>query len=209
MPSNNAGDPRESRIRWTFGLVGAGAFAALLGLEIASENGPVSTLKLLLEALELALTLAAAAGFTLLAGRLRAQHEERLALMRDLEVARMEGQTWRARAQAHLDGLGAAIGQQFDAWQLTGAEGEVAMLMIKGFSHKEIGSLRHTAEATVRQQARSIYDKAGLAGRTALSAYFLEDLLTAAAPAAAPAAAGATAARHAPSQAALAPRSQA
>ncbi|MGH8566704.1 MAG: hypothetical protein ACREXU_01485 [Gammaproteobacteria bacterium] len=30
---------------------------------------------------------------------------------------------------------------------------------------------------TVREQARSIYSKAGLTGRTALSAFFLEDLL--------------------------------
>lgn len=170
-------EPRESRIRWTLGLLGAGAFCTLLGLEVATEGGAVSGLKLLLEALELALTLAAAAGFTLLAGRLRAQREEQLALMHDLQVARAEGELWRRQAQSHLDGLGSAIAQQFDTWSLTVAEAEVALLMIKGFSHKEIGSLRGTSEATARQQARSVYEKTGLKGRAAFSAYFLEDLL--------------------------------
>jgi hypothetical protein len=36
--------------------------------------------------------------------------------------------------------------------------------------------LRGTSEATVRQQAQSIYQKAELPGKTAFSAYFLEDL---------------------------------
>lgn len=171
----------ETRIRWLLGLLGAGAFCALLGLEIATEARPLSALKLLLEATELALTLAAAAGFTLLAGRVRTQREEKLALVRDLEIATAEGQTWRRRVQSHLEGLGAAIAQQFEHWSLTGAEAEVGLLIIKGLSHKEIGALRQTSEATVRQQARSIYDKTGLKGRAAFSAYFLEDLLPAAA----------------------------
>ena len=33
------------------------------------------------------------------------------------------------------------------------------------------------SERTGREQARSIYSKAGLTGRSALSAFFLEDLL--------------------------------
>jgi DNA-binding CsgD family transcriptional regulator len=173
----------DSRTHWMLGLIGAGAFCALLGLEIATDDGPVRPLKLLLEALELGLTLAAAAGFTLLVGRLRTQHEEKQALMRDLEIAAAEGDAWRRRVQSHLDGLGAAISQQFEAWNLTGAEAEVGLLVIKGLSHKEIGELRHTSEATVRQQARSIYEKAGVKGRAAFSAFFLEDLLPPPAPA--------------------------
>ena len=38
-------------------------------------------------------------------------------------------------------------------------------------------AVRATSERTVREQARSIYTKAGLTGRAALSAFFLEDLL--------------------------------
>ena len=38
-------------------------------------------------------------------------------------------------------------------------------------------ALATTSERIVREQARSIYSKAGLTGRAALSAFFLEDLL--------------------------------
>ena len=37
--------------------------------------------------------------------------------------------------------------------------------------------MRAIAERTIRVQARSLYSKAGLTGRAALSAFFLEDLL--------------------------------
>jgi DNA-binding CsgD family transcriptional regulator len=76
-----------------------------------------------------------------------------------------------------VKGLGAAIDAQFDRWGLTAAEREVAMLMLKGLSHKEIAAVREASERTVRQQARAIYAKANLSGRAALSAFFLEDLL--------------------------------
>ena len=51
--------------------------------------------------------------------------------------------------------------------------------MLKGFSHKEIGGLLGTTEATVRHQARAVYQKANLNGRSSFCAYFLEDLLPA------------------------------
>jgi DNA-binding CsgD family transcriptional regulator len=166
----------ETRTRWQLAAVGAGAFALLLGLEVATEQR-ITPAELLLEVLELLLTLAAAAGVTLLVGRMQRQHEERMTLLRDLEAARADGEGWRREVQAHLDGLGAAIDKQVRAWGLTNAEREVALLMLKGFSHKEIAALRSTSEATVRQQARSTYEKSGLNGRASFCAYFLEDLL--------------------------------
>jgi DNA-binding NarL/FixJ family response regulator len=50
-------------------------------------------------------------------------------------------------------------------------------LLLKGLSHKEIAAVRSTSERTIREQARAVYRKAGLPGRSALSAFFLEDLL--------------------------------
>ena len=97
--------------------------------------------------------------------------------MRDLEMARAEGEVWRSQARSYVEGLAVAIETQFESWTMTDAEREVGLLMLKGFSHKEIAALRGTTEATVRQQARAIYQKAGLPGRAAFSAYFLEDLL--------------------------------
>jgi DNA-binding CsgD family transcriptional regulator len=73
--------------------------------------------------------------------------------------------------------LAAAMATQFDAWSLTKSEREVGLLLLKGFSLKEISTLRGTSERTIRQQASSIYQKAGLNGRHALSAWFIEDIL--------------------------------
>lgn len=168
---------REEFGSWLLAGIGAGAVALLLGLEVATEEGGVTPAEFLLETLELGLTIAAAAALTLAFGRMRAQHEEKMALLRDLETARAEGEGFRKRVQAHLQGLGVAIDRQFDAWALTEAEREVGLLMLKGFGHKEIAAFRGTSEATVRQQARSVYQKSGLTGRPAFCAFFLEDLL--------------------------------
>ena len=69
------------------------------------------------------------------------------------------------------------IQEQLDLWQLSDSEREVAMLLLKGLSFKEIAEIRETQEKTVRQQASSLYKKADLAGRHEFSAYFFEDLL--------------------------------
>jgi putative tricarboxylic transport membrane protein len=78
------------------------------------------------------------------------------------------------KTEARLSGFSNQIEQQFTAWRLTAAEREVAMLMLKGLRHKEIASIRKTSERTVRQQALTIYRKAGLDGRTDLVAFFLQ-----------------------------------
>lgn len=67
--------------------------------------------------------------------------------------------------------------QQFKSWQLTGGEQEVAILLLKGLSFKEIAGVRETHEKTVRQQASAIYKKAGVSGRHAFAAWFIEDFL--------------------------------
>jgi len=74
-------------------------------------------------------------------------------------------------------GMARVIQRQFDDWGLTQTEKEVAMLLLKGLSFKEIAAVRDTLEKTVRQQASSIYRKSGLGGRHAFSAWFIEDLL--------------------------------
>ena len=73
--------------------------------------------------------------------------------------------------------MSAAIRSQFDDWRFTQAEAEIGFLLLKGLSHKEIAEVRGTSERTAREQARSVYAKADLSGRSELSAFFLEDLL--------------------------------
>jgi DNA-binding CsgD family transcriptional regulator len=102
---------------------------------------------------------------------------EAAALAKQLEVTEQEAYRWKREAGALLAGLGVAIDAQFERWSLTPAESEVALLLLKGLSHKEIASVRGVGEATVRQQAQGMYRKAGLSSRNDLAAFFLEDLL--------------------------------
>lgn len=95
----------------------------------------------------------------------------------DLAQARVEAERWREENHQLLAGLASAIDGQFRRWGLTAAESEVGLLLLKGLSHKEVAEVRRTSERTIREQARSLYRKAGLSGRASLSAFFLEDLL--------------------------------
>jgi DNA-binding CsgD family transcriptional regulator len=97
--------------------------------------------------------------------------EERLA------ENRTERDLWRSRVEKHMRGLGAEIDLQLRRWKLTPAERETALLLLKGYGHREIAALLHKSERTVRQQAVAVYRKSRLAGRAELAAFFLEDLL--------------------------------
>ena len=80
---------------------------------------------------------------------------------------------------ARLSGeLLAVMRRQFGAWALSPSESEVALLLIKGLSMREISEARQVKEKTVRQQAASIYAKTGCAGRHELAAHFIEDLIS-------------------------------
>ncbi len=163
------------RTSWAIAAIVAGV-TLLMALEIIEEPD-LTRPQILMELIEPLLLVLTGAGVVYLLLRSRLQHEEQLSLIRDLEVARTEGAQWRADMRELLKGLGDAIDAQFNRWKLTPAEREVALLMLKGLSHKEIAVARESSERTVRQQARAIYGKANLTGRAALSAFFLEDLL--------------------------------
>ena len=84
----------------------------------------------------------------------------------DLARAVERGAGWRARHEAALDDLASAVRRQFEAWALSPAEADIAGLMLKGVSLRDIARLRHTSETTIRQQAQGIYRKSGLSGRS-------------------------------------------
>lgn len=109
--------------------------------------------------------------------KLRARTHEARALNEELSQTRARALQWQREARELMQGLSVAIDRQFDRWELTEAEKEVAMLLLKGLSHKEIAALRQTSDATTRQQARAVYKKGDLSGRNELAAFFLEDLL--------------------------------
>ncbi len=166
----------EPRVRkWALAALigGVGLFIALEKI----EEPDLTIGELLLELIEIVPVVAASVGVALLFRVSERQRDEHLRVIRDLELARVQGQRWRTESRALLNGLGDAIEVQFSRWNLTEAEREVALLLLKGLTHKEVATVRAVSERTVREQARSIYTKAGLTGRAALSAFFLEDLL--------------------------------
>jgi DNA-binding CsgD family transcriptional regulator len=102
--------------------------------------------------------------------------EDQVALANNIARSVAQGDAWRAQRSREIAALGQAIEDQFGQWHLSVAEVDVAGLMLKGASLKEIAIARDTTEATIRQQAQAIYRKSGLSGRAELSAYFLESL---------------------------------
>jgi DNA-binding CsgD family transcriptional regulator len=96
---------------------------------------------------------------------------------RDFSEFRQQAEAWRAGSRRHVEGLARSIDLQLDRWKLSAAEKEVAFLLLKGLSLKEIAAIRGTSEKTARVQSGAVYAKSGLGGRSELSAFFLEDLL--------------------------------
>lgn len=149
---------------------------ALLGIEYREEP-EMRGIDFLFALVDIVPIVLVSVGVVLLIKVSAQQREQTLSVVRDLEVARLQGQRWRTDARTLLKGLGDAIDEQFKLWNLTEAEREVALLLLKGLSLKEIAQVRSTSERTIRAQARALYSKAGLTGRAALSAFFLEDLM--------------------------------
>ncbi|MEM7377038.1 MAG: LuxR C-terminal-related transcriptional regulator [Pseudomonadota bacterium] len=98
----------------------------------------------------------------------------------------LRGQLSKARGQlAQIDAKSqnlasqyrSVMQKQFDAWHLTASEQDVVIGLLKGLSFREIAELRETREKTVRQQASSVYKKAGVSSRNELAAWFFEDML--------------------------------
>ena len=71
-------------------------------------------------------------GVVLLFRVTRRQRDEHLQVIRDLELARVQGQRWRTESRSLLNGLGQAIEAQFSRWNLTDAEREVALAAAQG-----------------------------------------------------------------------------
>lgn len=156
--------------------------ASLAALDLASDSWARTTFAHL--ALEGLVVLGGLAGLgwgvsrlAYLRRRERELAEETAVLAARLDESRREAEAFRKEAAEWIGGLAAAIDRQLERWGLTPAEKEIALLLLKGLSHKEIAEVRNVGEATVRQQSRAIYKKSGLGGRHDLAAFFLEDLL--------------------------------
>ena len=100
---------------------------------------------------------------------------QELRRLRQLKAELSEERTRTARLSGELL---AVMRKQFAQWRLSPSESEIALLLIKGLSMKEIAEARQVKEKTIRQQATSVYAKSGYAGRHELAAHFIEDLMS-------------------------------
>lgn len=149
--------------------------AALVGIDIFTDSlEGVALWHVLTEG---AIAVVALAGvFYLLRGTYTLQHKLKKEI-EDFAAFKEEANVWRSESKKYVEGLARAIDQQLTKWNLTVAEKEVAFLLLKGLSLKEIADVRTTTEKTARVQSMAVYAKAGISGRSELSAFFLEDLL--------------------------------
>lgn len=70
-----------------------------------------------------------------------------------------------------------SIEWQLNEWQFTQTQKEIAFLLLKGLSAKEIADQRFVQEKTIRNHLSAIYDKSGLSGKHVFCAWFFEGLL--------------------------------
>lgn len=126
------------------------------GTEQAANSSPY-------HALELMVALALFGGLLATILQIRALARRHQQISRQLDVA--------------SGAFAALIEQQFDDWQLSAAERDVALLAIKGLAVAEIATLRQTKEGTVKAQCAAVYRKAGVTGRLQLLSFFIEELL--------------------------------
>lgn len=157
--------------------IAAGLFAALFVLEQIGATDPFSWVNFAKDMAEMGLLVGAVAMTGFVSAETRDLRLDRLELTENLAAARRDSARWRSAARTHVSGLSRAIADQFALWGLTESEADVAGLMLKGLSHKEIAALRQGSEATVRQHATAVYRKSGLTSRAQLTGFFLEDLL--------------------------------
>lgn len=147
----------------------------LVGIDLINDSREGVTWPHL--SLELVVATFAALGLALvLKSSFHKSHELTVTRTRVVEREK-EAARWKGETQKFIQGLSSAIDAQLARWSLSPAEKEVALLLLKGLSVKEIADIRSTTEKTVRAQSVAIYSKSNLAGRSELAAFFLEDLL--------------------------------
>ncbi len=154
------------------------AFLAVSALDLMRETGPINGTDVTLDALEKLLLFGAMAAVAWAVLTVNDLRDGQLALKSHLERSMAQGESWRSSRQTEIAAMGQAIVDQLRQWGLSPAEADVAGLLLKGCSMKEIAIARATSEATIRQQAQTVYQKSGLSGRAELSAYFLDSLFS-------------------------------
>lgn len=105
------------------------------------------------------------------------QNQRLLKLQENIQEKDTQLSSLNKKVKSYKEEFRAEIENTFKKWEFTRAEAEVASLLLKGLSTKEVAELRQSNEQTVRSQCSSIYKKSKLENRSQLSSYFLDDLI--------------------------------
>ena len=69
------------------------------------------------------------------------------------------------------------VHKKFTAWDLTPAERDVALMMLRGLTIEQISDLRNVSKGTVKVQSHKIMQKADVASRVELMSLFLDEFM--------------------------------
>ena len=105
--------------------------------------------------------------------RQKNQFEE---LVRSESGIRKAFEEWKTKTRSLRENLRKNFEQQFDEWNFSKAEREVAFLILRGYSFDQVSSLLSKSERTVRKQAGSLYEKSGFHNRAEFVGFFLESI---------------------------------
>lgn len=142
-------------------------------LDDVQEHAPFSHILL-----ELMILFVATSGLIAIVSRYKLIRKENVRIEGDLRKAKSDLLVFQEKTQNLAKNFSQQMNQQFDRWSLSKSEKEVALLLLKGLSAKDIADHREASVKTINQQTSSIYEKSNLHGRSELSAFFLEQILS-------------------------------
>lgn len=94
--------------------------------------------------------------------------------LRGLNQSETQQRDSLAVLRGHFDDI---LVKRFEAWGLSKAESDVALLSLRGLKISEIAVMRKTKEGTIKAQLSSIFHKAGIGTRTELLGIFMDEFL--------------------------------
>ena len=69
------------------------------------------------------------------------------------------------------------VRNQFAKWELTVAEKDVALLLLRGLNTSDIADLRSVSVGTIKVQAHNVFGKSGVSSRVEFMALFMDEFI--------------------------------
>lgn len=124
------------------------------------------------------LIVCASLGFVLYITRLLYKNMVKQAKIKQtLTQVRQQLHSSNQRLQEGKEAFRESIEWQLNEWQFTQTQKEIAFLLLKGMSVKEIADERFVQEKTIRNHLSAIYEKSGMPGKHIFCSWFFEGLL--------------------------------